>query len=176
MYISQINSTTNFGCAQMLTKTPKLMNRSLLQKTSNLKNLHGPKEIKEAKKMIAIYSGINATTGAIGAQACGAEEIALGANEVTMAMAIINGVYDFSFSKGVIKSILTGIIGNRVGTYVFKGASKFVTWVPFLGNGLNAIIAGVTTAGLGADIIRWCEEKDKERKRNKRIDDILNGK
>ena len=31
MYISQINPTTNFGCAQMLEKAPKLLEISLLK-------------------------------------------------------------------------------------------------------------------------------------------------
>ena len=58
MYVSQINSTTNFGCAKMLERTPKLLeisllknktpkiclnkkvDRNLLQKTSTLPILH----------------------------------------------------------------------------------------------------------------------------------------
>ena len=36
MYISQITPTTNFGCAQMLEKAPKLLEISLLKKISRI--------------------------------------------------------------------------------------------------------------------------------------------
>lgn len=148
------------------------MNRSLLQKSSKLKPLNGPEEISEAKKWVAFYTADNAAVAALSAQAPGADELALSAVQVIMATTIINVVYGFNLSSTVIKNILTGIIGHTVGTRAF---SKLITWIPGLGNAVNAIVAGGTTAALGSAIIEWCEAKDKERKRGKKIDDILNG-
>lgn len=92
---------------------------------------------------------------------------------VAMATTIFNGVYYFDFSKTVIKNLLVGIIGNRVGTYAFKGASKLVTWIPGIGNCINAAVAGSTTAALGASIIAMCEDMDKARKRGEALDRFI---
>ena len=173
MYISQINSTTNFGCAQMLTKTPKLMNRSLLQKTSNLKNLHGPAEKRKAEKWVAGYTTGNSLTAAALAQAGGLEEFLLSGIEVAMAAHILNGIYKFDLSPNLIKIIGTGLTGHYVGKGIFKWLTKTVTWVPLVGNGINAVVAGSTTAALGAALIKTAENMDEARKRGEKMEDII---
>lgn len=159
----------------MLTKVPKALDRSLLQKSSNLKNLNGPYEIKEVKKLVAFYTAENAGVAAIAAQLPCADELALSSVEIIMASAIINGIYGFDFAPNAIKCILAGVLGNRAGAWTAKAASKCFTWIPGAGNVLNAIVAGGTTAALGSTIIDICEKMDKERKRGKKIDEILNG-
>lgn len=150
-------------------------NRSLLQKTSKLASLNGPQEVKDAKKLVAFYSAENAGVAALAAQFPCADELALSTVEVIMASAIINGVYGFKFSSNVLDCILAGIIGERVGTYSFKAASKLVTWIPGFGNVVNSVVAGGTTAALGAAIIKKCENMDAARKRGEKIDEILKG-
>lgn len=174
MYVSQINET-NFGNSKMLSKTPKILNRNLLQSVSKLGNLNGPYEIKKAKEIVKVYAALNAGAGALSAQAPGADELVLMGNEALMASAIVNDVYHLGFSKGFISSMLTAIMGNRVGTTTFKFASKFVTWVPFLGNAVNAGIASTTTYTLGITVIDMCEKIVKDKKNGKRIEDILKG-
>ena len=99
---------------------------------------------------------------------------ALSANEIKMAMEIYNGVYDFDFDKTTIKSLIVGLAGKSVGKFLFKGASKLLTWVPGLGNGLNATVAGGTTAALGAAIISNAEDMLKERQNGKKLDSFFN--
>lgn len=169
MKVSQIN---NIGFGNM-SKSLEHANRSLLQKTSRLTSLKGPQEVKLAKEAVALYSAENTVIGAAMAQAPGLDELVLSGVEISMATSIYNDIYRFKFSKTIIQSLLTGIIGNRVGTYAFKGATKLVTWTPLAGNILNAGVAGGTTAALGAAIIAQCEEMDKARKRGEDIDKFI---
>ena len=167
---------TNFGaCVKhtVLPKGVKKLNRSILRNTGDVSALYGPKEQAEAKKVVAAYTALNAGTAAITAQAPGFDEACLSAIEVAMAIAIYNGVYDFKFSETTIQSLLTGLIGNRVGTYAFKGASKFLTWMPGIGNGLNAIVAGGTTAALGTAIIKNCEKMQEDEYNREKLREIL---
>ena len=155
------------------TKPRCSVNRSLLKKCSGLSDINGPAEVKEAKKVVATYTALNSGTAAATAQAPGFDEVALAANEVLMATIIFNGVYDFKLSKTVVKALLTGLIGNRIGTSVFKGITKFVTWVPGVGNAINATVAGGTTAALGASVIAMAEDMDKARRQGQKIDDFI---
>lgn len=173
MQMMKINSV-RFGAVLKAPTLSKTIDRSLLKgKISNLKPLYGPEEIEKAKGIVAINVAENAALAAGMAQMPGWDEVALSANEIKMAMEIYNGIYDFGFSKTAIKSILTGFIGNKIGSWVFKGASKLFTWIPGIGNGLNATVAGGTTAILGAHIIDHAEEMDKARKNGKRLNDFL---
>lgn len=167
MKVSQI-SQTNFGIT-------KILNRGLLQKTSKLNPLNGPYEIKEAKKLVKIYAAGNAAEAACLAQIPGGDELVLSGIEAVMAAAIINGIYNFKASSGFISSMLTAYMGNKVGTTAFRFASKAVTWVPGIGNAINAGVAGATTYALGEFIINRCEQIDKARKRGEEIDKILKG-
>ena len=173
MYVSQINPTTNFGRAEILTKTPKLMNRSMLQRASSLKNLDGPAEKKKAEKWVALYTAGNSATAAALAQAGGLEEFLLSGIEVAMAAHILNGIYKFDISPNLLKVIGTGLTGHYVGKSVFKWLSKTVTWVPLVGNGINAVVAGSTTAALGAALIRSAEFMDEAKKRGEKMDEII---
>lgn len=164
----------NFGAALQTATTQKLVNRSLLKsQKSNLRNLCGPEEVKKAKAIVAVTVAENTGLAAAMAQMPGIDEIALSANEIKMAMEIYNGVYDFDFDKTAIKSLVAGVAGKSVGNFLFKSASKCLTWIPGLGNGLNASVAGGTTAALGAAIISNAEEMDKARKRGKKFDDFF---
>lgn len=174
MYVSQINET-GFGNAKLLSKSNKVVAREFLQKKSGLINLNGPKEVKEAKRIVAATAATNAGIGAACAQAPGADEFALKSMELTMAVLIVNGVYHLGFSKGFVSSILTAALGNRVGTGAFKWASKFATVIPGPGNFLNAGIAGVTTYTLGKLLIEMCEKIEKQKNQGKKIEDILKG-
>ena len=107
------------------------------------------------------------------AQMPGADEAALAGVEVVMATHIFNGIYDFKFSKTALKSLATGVAGHAVGKTAFKLASKSLTWIPGIGNALNAIVAGSTTAALGAALISVAEEMDDARKRGKKLDDFF---
>ena len=104
----------------------------------------------------------------------GLDEICLSGVEIEMATCIMCGVYHFSFSKSVIQSLLTGIIGNRIGTYSFKAITKMFSWVPLFGNAVNAAVAGGTTAALGTAIIELCEDMDKKRIQGNALDDFIN--
>ena len=168
--VSCMGNTLNSSLLR--SQQPKL-NRKILQRTSKMTNLNGPLEKSEAKKVVASFTAIGTGIAAGMAQVPGGDELALAANEVAMASAVLNGVYKFDLSKTVVKSLVTGLIGNRVGTYAFKSASKLFTWIPGLGNGLNAAVAGGTTAALGASIIAMAEDMDRARKNGQRLDDFI---
>ena len=161
-------SCTNFGSTKSLLCARKNISRNLLNsKTTNLKRLCGPEEVSKAKAIVALNVAENAAIAASMAQMPGWDEAALAANEIKMAMEIYNGVYDFKLGKTVVKSLVMGLLGNRLGTTAFKAASKLITWIPGLGNGLNAGVAGTTTAALGAAIIDSAEEMDRARRNGK---------
>lgn len=167
-------SRVSFGATLQSPVAKKIVNRSLLKAPkSDLKVLCGPEELKKAKAIVAINVAENAGIAAGMAQMPGWDELALSANEIKMAMEIYNGVYNFGFDKTTVKSILTGFIGNRIGTWLFKGASKLVTWMPGVGNGLNATVAGTTTAALGAAIVSNAEEMDRARRNGQSLEKFL---
>lgn len=173
MNVSAIKSA-GVGVSLKAPTTKKLINRSVLKsQNSNLKNLCGPEEVKKAKKIVALTVAENAGLAAAMAQMPGFDEVALSANEVKMAIRIYNEVYKFSFDKTTIKSLIAGIVGKSVGKFLFKGASKCLSWIPGLGNGLNAGVAGGTTAALGALIISNAEDMDKARKNNEKLDNFF---
>ena len=168
-------SCVDFGANNMVAPVlKKTINRNLLKNaTSTLKPLYGPSEVDLARAIVAVNVTENAAIAASMAQMPGLDEVALSANEIKMAIEIYNGVYDFNFSKTVIQSILMGLVGNRIGSWAFKGASKLFTWIPGLGNGLNATIASGTTVALGAAIINNAEQMDKARKRGEALDKFI---
>ncbi len=173
MYVSPVTSTTNFGYAKPLTKANKLINRSSLQKVSSLNDLRGYAEKEKAKSWVAAYSVGNGAAAATFAQAGGLEELLLSGVEVVMAAHILNGIYDFKLSKNALKIIGTGIAGHKIGLSTFKWASKSVTWIPLVGNALNAVVAGSTTAALGAALIQTAEFMDEQRQKGKTMDEIM---
>ncbi len=173
MYVSQKNPTLHFGSTKMLTKASKLINRSSLQKVSNLKDLKGPLEKQKAKEAICYYTGGNIGAGFCTAQFPGGDEIAMAGVEAMMAFHIFNVIYKFKLSKSVILSIVTGYLGNKAGLALFKAATKSVTWIPGAGNVINAAVAGATTAALGAYLISKAEAMDDARRRGKKIDEFI---
>ena len=174
MYVSPISTATNFGNnIKPLTKNAKLINRSVLKKTSSLRDLRGYAEREEAKGWVAAYALGNGAAAAALAQAGGLEEVLLSGVEVAMAAHILNGIYNFDLSKNAIKIIGTGIAGHKIGTTTFKWLSKSVTWVPLVGNAVNAAVAGSTTAALGAALIKTAEFMDEQRKKGKSMEEIM---
>lgn len=149
-------------------------NRAQLKSVnSKIKTLFGPTEKSKAKKWVAGYTASNAGIAAIMAQAPGADEFVLSSVEVVMATHIFNKIYGFGLDKTALKSLAAGVSGAYVGSRIFKGASKFFTWVPGIGNGLNAAVAGTTTAAIGASLIAIAEDMDDARRRGKKIDDFI---
>lgn len=171
----RVNSTNsiNYRGLVPVVATAK-MNRSFLKPVTNsLKPLAGPEEKSKAKGWVALYTMSNAGIAAMMAQAPGADEAALAGVEVAMATHIFNGIYDFKFSKTVLRSLATGVAGHAVGKTFFKLASKSLTWIPGIGNVLNAGVAGSTTAALGAFLIEMAEDMDKARKRGQDLDKFI---
>ena len=150
------------------------LNRNLLKPSSSkLSKLAGYAEKSEAKGWVAVYTASNAGIAAFTAQAPGADEFALAGVEVLMATHILNGIYNFNLSKTAIKSLATGVAGPVIGKTTFKLASKSLTWIPIIGNTLNATVAAATTAALGAALISTAEEMDEARRRGKKLQDFL---
>lgn len=156
-------------------KTParKLDRKILTPVKDEFVSLSGPKEKSKALKWVAAFTAGNAGIAFSMAQTPGADELALSAVEATMAAHIFNNIYNFDLSKTAMTSIVTGYIGNKVGTTAFKGASKFLTWIPLVGNSLNAVIAGTTTAALGVFLVDKAEDMDLARKTQKRLTEAL---
>ena len=86
---------------------------------------------------------------------------------------IFNKIYKFNFSSTILKSLAMGVTGHAVGKTAFKLVSKSITWIPILGNAVNAVISGSTTAALGAAIINAAEKLDDARRRGKKLDEII---
>ncbi len=173
MNLAVVNNIS-FGANLASCKSSYPANRKLL-KTANskLKPLAGPKEKEEAKKAVLSYIGTNIGTGIVAAQFPVADEIAMAGVEVMMAHHIFNRIYGFDLSKTRLKSIAAGCMGTAVGTGMFKVASKTLTWIPLLGNCLNAAVAGVTTAMLAESLIEIAEQMDTARRRGEKIDEII---
>ena len=154
--------------------TKKLINRSVLKsQNSNLKNLCGPEEVKKANRIVALTVAENAALAAAMAQMPFFDKAALAANEIKMAMRIYNEVYGFNFDETNFKSLGTGAAGTCVGIFLFKTASTCLSWIPGLGNGLNAGVAAGTTTALGKAIISSAEKMDKARKYNEKLDNFF---
>lgn len=100
----------------------------------------------------------NAFVGASTAQLPRADEIALGAVEVAMGLKIIKGVYGFDFDKALIKSILLAVKATVTGKVIAKTTSKAVTWIPVIGNIINAGVAGYTTKAFGYALVEECRK------------------
>jgi len=174
MYVSQIKPISFNGYeGKFLQKTSRLIDRSILQKKSDLANLNGYYEKQKAKKWVAAYTAGNSITAAAMAQCPGVDEVALSGVEAAMTMHIMNGIYNFNLSTAMIKSVAIALAGHKAGTTAFKAASKFFTVIPVFGNGLNAIISGTTTAALGVLIISFAEKLDKYRQEGKPINIFL---
>ena len=153
----------------------KVLRRNILQKNavSNLKNLNGPEDVSKSKKWLMAYVAANSAIAAGMSQMPGYDEAVLSGVEAGMVAHIFNKIYKFNLSDTALKSVTTAVAGSVIGTKLFKLASKGLTWIPGLGNGLNAAVAGTTTAILGASMIGIAEEMDKARKNGKRIEDFL---
>lgn len=136
--------------------------------------LNGPYEVSKAKKWVAAYTAGNAVLAGATAQAAGLEELALSGVEAAMALHIFNGIYDFKLSKTLLEALATGVKGHFIGKTTFKMASKSLTWIPIIGNSLNATVAGVTTLSLGMNLIEKAEELEKAQKRGESIDSFIN--
>lgn len=171
----RVSATNNQNfCATKTKLASKVVNRAKLKpSTTNLKPLAGPEEKRKARRWVAAYTAGNATLAAATAQAPGVDELALSGVEVIMATHIFNGIYDFKFSKTILKALAAGVAGHAIGKTTFKLISKAVTWVPVVGNGVNAVVSGTTTAALGASLIEMAEEMDEARRRGKKLDDFI---
>lgn len=161
--------------AYMLSKN---VNRKLLKTTTNnLTSLCGPDEVALAKAIVAVNVAENAAIAAAMAQTPLLDEVVLSANEIKMAMEIFNVVYDFKLSEIMAESLISGFLGNKIGSWLY---TKAFTWIPGLGNSLNATIAGGTTVVLGGKIIEMAEKMDNARRRgeawNKILKDMQNKK
>ena len=173
MNITAINGV-NFCGAIKPTNAKKIVNRKMLVPQANeLKNLYGPVEKKKAKTWVAAYTLGNSGLAALTAQAPGVDELLLSTVEVAMATHIFNGIYNFDFSKTILKALGMGVAGHAIGKTGFRMMTKPATVIPGLGNGLNAAIAGGTTAALGAGLIALAEDMDKARKRGESIDKFI---
>lgn len=151
------------------------LSRNTLQKNSTLKSLKYPAQEDEAKGVVIGMTMTNAFVAGACAQFPIADEVALGSVEFLMGMKIIKGIYGFKFSEAMIKSIMMSIKATVVGKVAAKAASKCLTWIPGIGNAINAAVAGYTTKAFGYALIKECERIQAELDRGKKIDDILNG-
>ncbi len=174
MYVISRNSCATYFASQYTVSKQIINRRTLTSSNNKLKPLYGPEEIKRAKKIVKLYSVGNAITAAATAQEALIDKLVLSGIEIAMATHILNGIYDFKLPNTILKAIMTVILGKTIGTSTFSmiTASSF-SWVPFLGNGLNAAIAGGTTALLGSALIYSAEEMDKRRKRGEKIDKFI---
>ena len=127
---------------------------------------------EEAKGVVVGMTMTNAFIGFFSAQLPGFDEIALSSTELAMGLKIVKGIYGFNFGDAVIKSIMLTVKAHFVG----KAVSKTVSWIPGIGNAINAGIAGYTTKAFGYALVDECERIQRELDRGKKIDDILNGK
>lgn len=157
------------GVCSFAKNTPKLVRKNLSQKSSVLRDLAGPAEKSRARKRVAMYSAGNAVIAAATAQAPGVDEAILSGVEVTMAMDICKNVYKFKNSESIVSSLLAGFTGNRIGSWLFKS----VSWIPGVGNAINAGVAGCTTAAIGEGVITACEKMEKNLKRGEKIDEFI---
>ncbi len=141
-----------------------------MQKSSQLKSLCGYSEKNKASKWVVAYTAGNAFAAGAMAQLPFFDELALTGIEGLMTMHIMNGIYKFDLSLSMVKSIAAALTAHKAGTTAFKVSSKFLTSIPIIGNSVNAVVAGTTTATLGAIIIKVAEKLDRARKEGKPLD------
>lgn len=157
------------------------LERCLLQKESNLSDLKfddyyydddSMSKEDEAKGVVIGMTMTNAFIGFVSAQVPFGDEVVLSSVEAAMGLKIVKGIYGFKFGDAVIKSIMLAVKAHIVG----KVLSKSVSWIPGIGNLINAGVAGYTTKAFGYALVDECERIQSELDRGKKIDDILNGK
>lgn len=157
------------------------LERCLLQKESNLSDLKfddyyydddSMSKEDEAKGVVIGMTMTNAFIGFVSAQVPFGDEVVLSSVEAAMGLKIVKGIYGFKFGDAVIKSIMLAVKAHIVG----KVLSKSVSWIPGIGNFINAGVAGYTTKAFGYALVDECERIQSELDRGKKIDDILNGK
>lgn len=169
-----VSSITQTGFTGVPVQSSLKLNRQILKSTTtDLLHLAGPEEKSAAKAWVVAYTAGNAVLAAATAQAPGFDEALLAGVEVVMATHIFNGIYDFKFSKTALKSLGSGVAGHVIGKNAFKLATKAFTWIPGIGNGLNAIVSGTTTAALGAALIDMAEDFDKKRRQGEKLDEFI---
>ena len=172
MKVKTINRV-NYGATLKAVTPKKMVNRNLLKaSSSNLKPLAGPEEVEKAKAIVASATTANAITSALTAQLPG-ELIILKAVETSMVAGILNGIYDYKLSSSVLKGIGASLLASSAGQELFRLSSKAFTWIPLLGNTLNAVISGSVTAALGTLIIEAAEAADKARRQGKEQAEII---
>lgn len=164
--------TKSFGAMNFPART--ISRKSLNAGNSQLKALAGAYEKGKARAWVIAYTAGNSALAGATAQAGGLEEFLLSGVEVAMAAHIFNGIYDFKLSKTALKSLAAGVAGHAVGKTTFKLASKSLTWIPGLGNLLNAGVAGTTTAALGFALVEMAEDMERSMRNGKRMEDFLN--
>lgn len=157
------------------------LERCLLQRESNLSDLKfddyyydddSMSKEDEAKGVVIGMTMTNAFIGFVSAQVPFGDEVVLSSVEAAMGLKIVKGIYGFKFGDAVIKSIMLAVKAHIVG----KVLSKSVSWIPGIGNLINAGVAGYTTKAFGYALVDECERIQSELDRGKKIDDILNGK
>ncbi|MDD3437323.1 MAG: hypothetical protein PHC64_09260 [Candidatus Gastranaerophilales bacterium] len=112
---------------------------------------------KYAQLAVQGFSALSAGIAAGMAQMPGADEAVLAANDAAMAIAICK-IYGLTLSKSLAPMLIAPIMGNSMGTAIFgKIISKGFTWIPAVGNGLNAGVAFAVTEFIGQSLIGKCE-------------------
>lgn len=156
------------------------LDRCFLQKRSSLSDLKyddyyydddSMSKEEEAKGVVIGMTMTNAFIGFVSAQVPFGDEVVLSSVEAAMGLKIVKGIYGFKFGDAVIKSIMLAVKAHIVG----KVLSKSVSWIPGIGNFINAGVAGYTTKAFGYALVDECERIQRELDRGKKIDDILNG-
>lgn len=64
-------------------------------------------------------------------------------------------IYKLKFSESALKTFISSIIASELG---LKMSSKLITWLPVIGNTINATVAGSVTYAVGNAFIRECEK------------------
>lgn len=175
-YCMEVNTINNigFGATLQAPLAKRAVNRSLLKAPkSELKTLCGPAEKQKAQKWLTVYAATNTGIAAGLAQFPGADVAWLASVEAAMTLHIFNGIYGFKLSKSAMESLSAAAKGTAGGLLAFFVASKAVTWIPFIGNFINAGTAMLVTKALGEWLIDKAEETDKARKRGEKIDDFI---
>lgn len=132
---------------------------SVVKTTKNMPAVAFGSRKSDAQAAVHLFSASSAGIAAAMAQAPGADEIALAANDVAMAITVCK-IYELPLTKTVAKAIITPIAGNTMGVKLF---SKALTWFPGAGNVLNATVAGSVTEFIGQSIVKMCENGEMQK-------------